>query len=159
MRKVQVLFSLAIVALLANFASAQLTLTYDPADGNLSMASDPRPVTSFELVSAGSKFIPGNVNGGIFTGLFDVASASKMFKLDPAGYSNLDFGKVLPASLSEADLAADLTLNGSFVPDGSGLNGFDAPTGGGVVWNVVPEPSSIGLVLFGLVGMLRFRRK
>lgn len=55
-------------------------------------------VTTIEIKSAGSMF--GAAVPGMFVPPFDVASATKLFKLTTAGVSSLDFGKILPAGLS-----------------------------------------------------------
>ena len=49
-----------------------------------------------------------------------------------------------------------MSVNGSLTPDGSGNNALDAQ---GLSVVVVPEPTSVALIGFGLLGLLSFRRK
>ena len=130
-----------------------VSLIYDPADGNLMLDAGSVKVTTIEIKSAGSMF--GAAVPGMFVPPFDVASATKLFKLTTAGVSSLDFGKILPAGLSGDALLADLSVNGSILPSG----GLGNAPGGGPYLHVVPEPSSMLLIGCGLLGLLGLRRK
>ncbi|MCA9200768.1 MAG: hypothetical protein KDA87_24685, partial [Planctomycetales bacterium] len=163
----RLLASLAAVLMMASVSMGQkapvgagetaadvLSLVYSPDTGNLSIdlgsggAGALANLTTLEIRSAGGNFTgtrPGNLGG-----LFDVFNANKLFKLDPAGYGNLDFGPAMAKNLSGDALVADLLVDGSFV-------------GGGGVGSVpvalvhpdfmVPEPSSMVMVALGLLSV------
>ena len=138
--------------------ASPVSVIYDPASGNLSLDSPSRSVTTFEAKSAGNLFIPGNVAPGVIAPPFDLITPAKLFKLSAGAgaYTNLNFGTVVKPGLDEAALVADMSVNGSLTPDGSGNNALDAQ---GLSVVVVPEPTSVALIGFGLLGLLSFRRK
>lgn len=127
-------------------------LIYDSTSGNLSVEGNGELITTFELVSASNLFRPGGLHPDIIMPPFDVANATKLFKLSTDGFADLDFGPVLDAGLTAEALSADFTLNGSVKPNGS----LPSP---GLYVHVVPEPASIGLALAGFLGLLCIRRK
>ena len=163
MRKIQIVLGLALVACFSCVANAAIsldgkldddivTLVYDPANGNLSIdnpyvaAAEAKPVTTLEIVSASGVFTgtrPPQLNG-----LFDVFNAGKMFKLDPAGFEDLDFGPAMTAGL-DSMLGDDLTVSGSFL--GGGALEIDMM--------IVPEPSSMVMLALGVLGLVSIRRK
>lgn len=160
MRKVQVLFGMALVAMFASMAQAALpvgpgagddivSLIYDPASGNLKLDAAGVKVTTLEIQSAAGMFT-GSAPAGLVSPPFDVFSPKKYFLLKTTGIGDTDLGNVLPTGLSGQALGADLSVNGSKLPSG-GL--------GAVNLNVVPEPSSLALLVLGGLGMLRIRRK
>ncbi len=164
MRKAQVLFSVALVLLCGSFAKAAvptngsvgagaddglITLVYDPANGSLSLDAAGKELTALEVLSAGSNFKgakPAQVNG-----LFDVFTPAKFFILKPgnARFGDQDFGTALAPGLTKDQVGADLTVSGALFPSG-GLGTVDLM--------YVPEPSSMGLLSLGLLGLIRARR-
>ena len=170
MRKLQVLFGLAIIGLLSTSAFAApvqftrslvqevpnaVVLTYDPADGHLSVGGNGLNISTLEMTSAGAKFIPGGIPAGTISPPFDVATAAKIFKLSTGGFPSLDLGLAYPGAMSGDDLIADLKVDGSKLPSGNLAQGG----GCGPYLYVVPEPSSLALIFCGLLGMLKIRRK
>jgi hypothetical protein len=83
--------------------------------------------------------------------LFDVYNPNKMFKLDPAGFDDLDFGAAMGAGLGKDMLGGDLTVSGSFL--GGGALVADMRIVG------VPEPSSMIMIGLGLIGLAAVRRR
>lgn len=164
MRKAQVLFSVALVLLCGSFAKAAIptnatvgagaddgviSLIYDPANGSLSLDAAGKELTALEVLSAGSNFKgakPEQVNG-----LFDVFTPAKFFILKPgtARFGDQNFGAALAPGMSKEAIGADLTVTGALFPQG-GLGTVDLM--------YVPEPSSMGLLSLGLLGLIRARR-
>jgi hypothetical protein len=131
------------------------TVTYDPANGNLSYAGNGTSITTIELISASNMFIPANLDPGVPRGPFDIFTAGKFFQLITAGTDSVNFGPVLPAGLSCQAIVDDIAADGSIKPSGK----LDAAPGGGPYVYCVPEPSSIALVCYGLLGILVLGRK
>ena len=173
MRRLHTLMSLSVVvsAVLVSDAFAQMDLSrpftmaekpitpqaatavYDPATGNLSVNSD-IPITTWEVQSAGSKFIPENVREGAMTNDFDLIKEAKWFKLDPAGFTNIDFGPIYPPNMDadsdgngSADIWDDLLVQGSLL-EGGALNREVASS---PHLYIVPEPSGLALLAIGLL--------
>ncbi|MCA9167395.1 MAG: PEP-CTERM sorting domain-containing protein, partial [Planctomycetales bacterium] len=95
-------------------------------------------------------YFTGSPPDGLVQPPFDVFTPTKYFLLKTDGIGDTDLGNVLPAGLSRDALGADLTVQGSLKPSG-GL--------GIVSLYLVPEPSSVLLLEFGLLGMLGLRRQ
>ena len=133
--------------------SNAVTLTYDPADGSLSANGGGLNISALEIKSKGSKFVSANATN--LSGLFDVKTSAKLFKLEPAGFGSLSLGKVLPVGMSSAAVIADLDINGALLPSGNLSSGG----GGGPYLYTVPEPSSLVLVGLSCLGLLGVRRK
>ena len=127
MRKLQVLFGLAIIGLLSTSAFAApvqftrslvqevpnaVVLTYDPADGHLSVGGNGLNISTLEMTSAGAKFIPGGIPAGTISPPFDVATAAKIFKLSTGGFPSLDLGLAYPGCTAKDAILADLLLDG-----------------------------------------------
>lgn len=124
------------------------TLIYSPATGDLHLVTRNREITTIEIISADRLFQgdrPPELDG-----LFDVYNAGKIFKLDPAGFGDLFFPAALPPDLSFAELAQDLTINGSVVGGGA----LDAT----LQYEFIPEPRSSLLAIFGVIGIGLVRR-
>lgn len=162
MRKaLRIVSALALTALFASNAFAELplagadylndgeiSLVYDPANGNMSIDAAGKMISTFELQSA----------GGLLTGTtpaivlppFDVHTPVKFFILKTDGIGDTDLGPIAGAGIEASALSADLTLNGSVLPSG-GLGNANLA--------VVPEPASMGLAFLGFLGLLGIRRK
>ena len=128
----------------------QVVVTYDAADGNVSVNAT-QPITSISLESA----------SGIFTGSaaanlggpFDVDTDVKVFKaVFGDQFSEVDFGAVAGAGLAKEVLLDDLTASGSLA-GGGGTFGPD------VQLNYIPEPSTMVLLSLGFVGLVVCARR
>ena len=168
MRKLQVLFGLAIVGLVSSSVLAApvafkpsdaqdvpgaLVMSYDPGDGHLWVSGNGLNISTLEIKSTGSKFIPGGIPAGTISPPFDVATAAKIFKLSTGGFPSLDLGLAYPAGTAKDAILADLAVDGSKLPSGN------LQVAGGPFLYYVPEPSSLALIFCGLLGMLKIRRK
>ena len=128
----------------------QTSVIYDPSNGELSV--DPatgKELTSINITSAGGLFT-GN-RPTVLDGAFDNFAADNLFKATFGGsFGEISFGSVLPAGLTEGDLAGDLTIVGSL------LGGGDL---GDVDLVVIPEPAAFVLFLLGALGTLIRKRR
>jgi hypothetical protein len=170
MRKFHISYGLAFLAIVALATAANAgtltmtqtpatanaaTVTYDPANGNLSYAGNGTLISTMELQSPDGWFIPANLNPALTKGPFDVFTSAKFFQLITAGTEGADFGQVLAPNLTGDALMAQIAIDGSIKPSGK----LDAATGGGPYLYVVPEPSSVVLVCCGLLGLFGLRRR
>ena len=127
----------------------QTSLVYDTATGELKVDSPAGvDLTSINITSAGSKFIGDQPP--VLDGAFDNFAADNVFKATFGGsFGDISFGNVLPPGLSSQDVVADLTAVGSLA-------------GGGDLGDVdlvfIPEPSSLMLILLGVIA-LQFRAR
>ncbi|MFN3168794.1 MAG: PEP-CTERM sorting domain-containing protein [Phycisphaeraceae bacterium] len=152
--------ALALVAGLAaaGTAQAQHSLTYDAADGSVTMTLNdtPNQVINYVIESASDSFVPGAhvpVGAGTSASIANTVSWSNPFAPANAGPYNL--GTILPAGLSQADFEA------AMVPiSAEGGNTYVTSLGGAktkFALVYVPEPTS--LALLGLGGLLVARRR
>ena len=127
----------------------QTSLVYDSGTGELGVdAPSGQELTSINVTSAAGMFIGDQP--AVLDGAFDNFAADNVFKATFGGsFGSISFGNVLPAGLSEADLAADLSAVGSLA-------------GGGDLGEVdlvyIPEPTASFLLLGGLLGLCLSRR-
>ena len=96
-----------------------VALIYDPGSGDYTLhAGEGLQFTTWEHKSAAGMFIPDGLTETEpptkLAGLFDVLSETKLFKLDPAGFSQLEFGPILPRGLSFDEINDDTQVSGSF---------------------------------------------
>ena len=105
----------------ANQSSGQVHayLDYDPAFGSLAVdtVSTSNAITTFELKSP-DQFLIG-VDPPTLDGLFDVYVPNRIFKLEPGGFFDIDFGPILSAGLAPQELAANLCVDGSVIQGGA----------------------------------------
>jgi len=160
-RTLHLVSALAIAALVTSTAVAELplagadylndgeiTVVYDPANGNMSVDASGQMISTFELLSAGGLLT--GTTPDIVNGAFDVHTPVKFFVLKTDGIGDTDLGPIAGTGYDGATLSADLTLNGSVLPSG-GLGNANLA--------VVPEPASMGLAFIGFLGLLGIRRK
>ena len=114
----------------------------------LDVGRDPsRPV---QLASLAGKFRTENLNTSGFataTNTNTLLDCGQTAGAIPDGY---DLGNVLPLGLTESDVMSDLTLNWQVQSGGVILKAGDV---------VVPEPTTLGLIGIGAIGLLARRRK
>lgn len=120
-------------------------------NGTLDFAANGTTVTTLEITSAASLFTGAKADFPYYTGLFDVYTAEKAFKLDPGGFGDLPGFASVAAGTDAAALIADFGI------DGSVAGGGPLPATG--IQNV-PEPASVTLVGMGILalGLVRRRR-
>lgn len=163
MRKFQAILSLTVLCLTATAVSAQTTLTYYEADGRLTVENPTRGVTTLELISASGTIFSMCENATELNPPFDQCTAGKLFRLSapPGDYNLWEVGAVMMPGLSEAELVADLGAgtSGSLAPSDTNPDNSLFADQGGWVHVPIPEPSSFALLGFGLLGLLRVRRK
>ena len=128
----------------------QTSLVYNAGTGELSVdAPAGKELTSINITSEGSKFV-GDKPAAL-DGAFDNFAGDNVFKATFGGsFGSINFGSILPAGISEADVTADLSAVGSLA-------------GGGDLGEVdlvyIPEPASVALMLLGLLGVAHLGRR
>ena len=135
------------VPLIGELGDERVTLIYDPMDGNLSLDAAGRKITTLEILSDGAVFL--GIKPEVLTESFDVYQPKKLFKMDAKGFGDLDFGPAVLKDLPGPVLARDLTVEGSFHPEGD-LGVVDLM--------LVPEPSGCFLAATLGVGFSVMRR-
>ena len=132
-----------------------VSLIYDPSNGNLQIATPgDTKWTTLEITSPNGMFM-GAPASGLVQPPFDVFTPTKYFLLKTTGLGTTDLGNALSPGLDGAALAAELEVHGSVLPRGNINDGPHGP----VNLLIVPEPSSIALIGFGLAAMAGLRRK
>lgn len=126
------------------------TIVYDSINGTWDVDFDDVKATTLELTTTGGDFFTGGKPAD-FVGLFDVYNATKAFKLDPAGFSDVVGGTAV-AGITPGDASNLLVANGSRLGGGN-----IAPIDLHVI--AIPEPSSIVLAFLGGLALLARRRK
>lgn len=111
MRLASLVFTLSLAAL----AAAQPVLQYDSATGDVSFSSS-RPVTTLDLFSATNVFT-GSRSAGMDSD-FDVFMPDHVFRLDPTGFQQFDFGQAVAPNLSAETFLDGLCINGSHLGGG-----------------------------------------
>lgn len=107
-------------------------LHYNSQTGNLRVdVSDPDAegagalLTTLEIVSANRTFTGDPAQH--VTGLFDVDSDGKIFKMNQYGFHDVDFGNVVETGLSNAEFVADICVAGSWYGGGRVLAEYQYP--------------------------------
>ena len=110
-------------------AQVQAYLDYDAALGTLAVdtVSPTNGITTFELNSL-NQFLVG-VDPPILKGNFDIYVPDKIFRLDPRGFFDIDFGPILTPDLAPQQLASNLCINGSVI-EGGALDAVELRSGG-----------------------------
>ena len=150
---VALVFGLATVS----SASHAVSINYDPGSGALTLSTAADLLSSFQMESAsgglGNTAIPAAGAGGPF----NVNTADKLFFAVFGGSfgGDLSLG-TLAAGQTEADLAGDLSFTGSYAAGGT-VPATDF--GIHAVGVVIPEPTSLFLLTFGLIGLVAYRRR
>jgi hypothetical protein len=133
---------------------------YNPETGDVKISYDNDPninasntLQHMKLASAGSKFIVANVNNSGVAPSFSSESASLLDMVQNDNtkpiLDHYDIGNILPQGLTQAQLMSDLTLQFGV------LNQFSLKS----AEVLVPEPTTLGLIGVGALGLLARRRK
>ena len=132
----------------------QASLVYNAKTGELAVdAPSSEELTSINIDSAGGKFIgdrPAVLSVRDPSLFQDNFSADNIFKATfGMSFGDVSFGNVLPTGLTEADIAADLSVVGSLA-GGDDLGAVD------LVHVPVPEPPSFLMLTFASIVLLRY---
>ncbi len=137
-----------------------VALIYDPGSGNYALhTGEGVRLTAWEHKSTNNIFVPDGLAETNpptkLAGLFDVLTEAKLFKLDGDGFSEVDFGPILPAGLNFDDINDDAEVGGSLMTldPCTILNHCTDPNSPYLF--VVPEPSSVALSCIGALLFLR----
>ncbi len=133
------------------------TLLYDFQTGNYTVNGGGERISTWEHRDMPGLFDCPQLPVVVLPGLFDVCSSNKLFKLDPEGFEEVDFGNILPPGLTFDDINGVGTIRGSFLPEG-GLDRNVATSPHLYIANI-PEPSSMTLMGLGMLGILGMRRR
>ena len=107
------------------------------------------PLQRLKLMSALGKFITGHLNTSGFATATNTPTLLDCGQTSGAIPDGYDLGMVLPTDLTNQDLISDLTLNWQVQSGGVVLKAGD----------IVPEPTTLGLIGVGAMGLLARRRK
>ena len=131
-------------------SDGQTSVVYDPGTGEIAVdAPAGTELTSINIDSASGIFT-GSAAANL-GGSFDNDADNNIFKATfGSSFGSLSFGNVAQSGLSEAFMANDLTVVGSLAGGGD-LGPVD------LVY--LPEPSTIALLVVGIVGALRRSRR
>ena len=126
---------------------------YSPDSGDLHVYQDPMAefeITALEITSDSNAFLYDSCPyEPVDCYLFDVFRADKLFRLDQGGYGQVTFPAALPTGLTYDFLASDLNVDGAIFLGGKFSD----------VIMLVPEPSGVGLLCLGVLGLVaRCRR-
>ncbi len=137
----------------------KMDYVYDPVTGDVKVlydgdtridAANGHPLQRLRLASAAGKFRTTNLNTSGFATATDTNTLLDCAQTAGAIPDGYDLGAVLPVGLTDADLIQDLTLNWQVQSGGVVLKAGDV---------VVPEPTTLGLIGVGAMGLLARRRK
>jgi hypothetical protein len=133
-----------------NDSDEQTSLVYDAQSGELRLNTPAsKNLTSINITSASSKFLGDKP--AVLGDAFDNFAPDNIFKATfGGGFGDLSFGTVLPAALSEVELAADLSVQGSLEVGGA-LGSVD------LIY--IPEPTASLLMAFGILTFLSVTRR
>jgi hypothetical protein len=138
-----------------------LSIVYDQATGLLTVETTNAPgsISGINLTSAGNLFIPGVANWIGQDYSFSSNTAGQQGYTTLAAFGDTFFtgdgyviGAILAAGLDEGVLLADLTISYS-------VTGFAGVQTGDLIFQPVPEPSTVALLAIGLVGLVARRRR
>ena len=148
-RRMLCLSALILTLCAASTAKAQVIVFYGFADGNLSVVSLRRSMTTFEAKAYDKMFIADNIARKVLSPPFDVINPRKLFKVQPQGFERINFGNVLPPGRA---IWREVAFNGSLMahPDAKN-NDLD---GDGAALVILPAGPS-GMLHFFL-GLLTF---
>lgn len=97
MRRLRLVTVLTLVlSCYASTAGAQVIVFYGLTDGNLSVVSLRRGITTLEIKAFDDLFIEDKVAPKALSPPFDLITSRKLFKLQPQGFDRINFGNVLP---------------------------------------------------------------
>ena len=96
---------------------ANSLLTYDPANGDITITGIDAEITTLELISQSGVFV-GTETTTYLNGLFDVSVLNKVFVLKPAGFDSLSLPGIAKTGLSADEFFNDVTADGAMLGGG-----------------------------------------
>ncbi|MCA9167524.1 MAG: hypothetical protein KDB23_07635 [Planctomycetales bacterium] len=112
----------------------RVVIAYDAATGSLTTrglqaGGEPAAITALEIMSRSAIFT-GEPAQQLGTSPWDVDTDRKLFKMDPAGFSQVDFGPVAATGLTANFVHSDLCVNGAWLGGGAITAEFAFPDAG-----------------------------
>lgn len=138
-----------------------LSIIYDQATGILTVETTNAPgsISGINLTSSGNLFIPGVANWIGQDYSFSSNTAGQQGYTTLSAFGDTFFtgngyviGAILAAGLDEGVLLSDLTISYS-------VTGFAGVQTGDLIFQPVPEPSTVALLAIGLIGLVARRRR
>ena len=117
---------------------------YDPTDGNYTLKANDVRIDTWQHDSTSGLFNCDKAND-VFTGLFDLCTANRIYKYARVSFYELDFGNILPPGMTFDEINSEGEVAGLIGAIGH-LKAWDPDS---PYLYVVPEPSGVLLLSLG----------
>ena len=102
-----------------DIAHANALLSYDPANGDVTLLGINTTISAIELVSQSGFFVGTETNEYGPVGLFDISLVEKVFRLRPEGITTISFPGIGRLNQTLEELTADLIPTGTLLGNGA----------------------------------------